>query len=128
MGAWVIFKRFALLFVFVTSVSACNDPDERKTHYVTIVRSQDVEIREEFVDTDMKKPTVVVHHPDGVDVRHLPTKPRKTVSFAPVSPASLITLVLTMLTIASWLLWRDEGLSMPKRPSIRLPQLRVEWL
>ena len=78
------------------SLAACKDPDERKTHYVTIIRSQDVEIREEIVDTDLKKPTVVVHHPDGVDVRHLPTKPRKTVSFEQLPLGFLVLLLLIM--------------------------------
>lgn len=88
-----------VLSVVFFSLAACKDPDERKTHYVTVIRSQDVEIREELVDTDLKKPTVVVYHPDGVDVRHLPTKPRKTISFEQL-PLGFLAFLLLIMTIS----------------------------
>lgn len=95
----VFYRQIRMLLVLSAlffSLAACKDPDERKTHYVTVVRSQDVEIREEIIDTDLKKPTVVVHHPDGVDVRHLPTKPRDTVSFEPLTLGFLALLLLVL--------------------------------
>ncbi len=91
-SVWLI---AALLFL-----AGCNDPDERKTHYVTVYLSQDVEIREILVDLDLKKPGVVVVHPEGVEVKHHPTKPKKTVSFTPLPPAfAALALILAAASL-----------------------------
>jgi len=79
-------------------LAGCNDPDERKTHYITVYVSQDVEIKEVLIDLDMKKPGVVVEHPEGVEAKHRPTKPRSTVSFDPLPPG-IIGLLLVILTL-----------------------------
>jgi glycerol uptake facilitator-like aquaporin len=92
--------RFFLTLGLMIGLVGCNDPDERKTHYITIYVSQDVEIKEVLVDLDMKKPGVVVEHPEGVETKHRPTKPRKTVSFAPLPMGLLLFIAfLSLLTI-----------------------------
>lgn len=81
------------LFIFL---AGCNDPDERKTHYITVYVSQDVEVKEVLIDLEAKKPGVLVEHPEGVEVKHRPTKPRKTVSFDAL-PAGLVACFLLLL-------------------------------
>ncbi|MGI9504120.1 MAG: hypothetical protein ACR2RE_13810 [Geminicoccaceae bacterium] len=81
--------KFLILIIGVFSLAGCKDPDERKTHYITVYLSQDVEIKEVLIDLEAKKPGVLVEHPEGVEVKHRPTKPRPTVSFEPVAAGVL---------------------------------------
>lgn len=83
--------KLSLILLASGLLSGCNEREERQVRYVTIYLSQDVEIKETLVDLDMKKPGVVVVHPEGVEVKHHPTKPRKSVSFSPL-PTSIMLL------------------------------------
>lgn len=105
--------RITLIFGFLSCLVGCNDSDERKTHYVTIWLSQDVEVRGPFVDVDMKKPGVVVEHPEGVEVKHRPTKPRKSVSFDHLPVGLLALLLVLFLPIMRCERWRLELLLRP---------------
>jgi hypothetical protein len=84
----------------VISLAGCNDPGEPKTRYVTIYVSQDVEIKEVLIDLDMKKPGMVVAHPEGVKTRRRPTKPRKTV-FLPPLPMDLPMLIAVLFLVVT---------------------------
>ncbi len=100
--------RIALALGLLLCLVGCNDPDERKTHYITVYLSQDVEIKEVLIDLDAKKPGVLVEHPEGVEVKHRPTKPRKTVSFhqLPIGTLALI-LLLSLPLLGSKLRWPE---------------------
>jgi len=95
-----VLAQVVTFFLIVGVLAGCEERDERKVRYVTLYVSQDVEIKEVLTDLDMKKPGVVVVHPEGVDVKHHPTKPRKTLSFAP-STKDMIALLLFIIALTT---------------------------
>lgn len=121
-------KRCEALVVVISLIclSGCNDPDERKTHYVTVYLSQDVEIKDILVDTGMKKPGIHVVHPEGVESTHRPTKPKKSVSFdqLPLGVLALLFFFLLMQRRSpeNYSVDHDTGLSSPSTPFLTSPR------
>lgn len=112
-----VFRRVVLAFGLLLCLVGCNDSDERKTRYITVYLSQDVEIREVLIDLDAKKPGVLVEHPEGVEVKHRPTKPRKSISFDQLPVGLLALLLLLSLSIMRCEQWCPELFSRPRYSS-----------
>lgn len=124
MPCFKFFLKLSLIAMTVATLVGCDEREERKVRYVTIYVSQDVEIKETLVDLDMKKPGVLVVHPEGVEVKHWPTKPRDSVSFAPLQVDLLsLFLLLTLLSISCSCLKLVRSKITP--PSAMLGKLRL---
>ena len=94
--------RLLAIIAALLSVAACDDdPDKKPKYEVEIYVSDDLkwEIHEVKSERRFKKPLVEVHHPEGVDVRHVERKPRKTTvyDFAPVDLPALLAGLLTVV-------------------------------
>lgn len=72
--------KLLTMIVVLLSIAACDDDKKEKPEYeVEIYFSEDVKIEWQTMKAErgFKKPTVQVHHPEGVEVTHVEREPRK---------------------------------------------------
>ncbi len=94
--------KFLAAIVTLWLVAACDDDsgDKKPKYEVEIYVSDNIkwEIIEMKPEGRFKKPLVEVHHPEGVDTKHVERKPKKTtvIEFAPVVLPAMLVLLLAL--------------------------------